>query len=76
MSQTWKLCSSCKKPINYGATWYKSSVSTCNRTRTALYFCTIDCWQAHVPGARHRDDWADRLVPAVEDASTGPVAGR
>jgi hypothetical protein len=59
MSQTWKLCSSCKKPINYGATWYKCSVSTCNRTRTALYFCTIECWQAHVPGARHRDAWAE-----------------
>jgi histone H3/H4 len=23
-----------------------------------MLFCSLDCWQAHVPGARHRDAWA------------------
>ena len=31
------------------------SVSTCNQTRTALAFCTVSCWDAHLPVARHRE---------------------
>jgi hypothetical protein len=54
-----RLCSTCKKPIAFEATYYRCSVSTCNRARVAYYFCSVPCWDAHVPEQRHRDAWAE-----------------
>ena len=65
----WRHCSSCKKPIALGATYWACSVSTCNRARLALYFCSVGCWDAHLPEARHREAWAEeKRAPAVPDA--------
>jgi hypothetical protein len=55
----WKVCSVCRKPLRFGQTYYACSVSTCNRARTALYFCSMPCWEGHLPTARHRDAWAE-----------------
>src|SRR5215208_1487251 len=55
----WKRCSTCKKPIGFSETWYACSVSTCNRKRIGLFFCSVPCFDSHVPGARHRDAWAE-----------------
>jgi hypothetical protein len=61
----WRRCSACKNPIGFGATYWVCSVSTCNQTRTALAFCTVSCWDAHLPVARHREAWAEeRTAPA------------
>jgi len=57
--ETWKVCSACRKPIGFGAVYFACSVSTCNRARTALFFCSVDCWDAHSAGARHRDAGAE-----------------
>lgn len=54
-----RVCSTCKKPLPFGERYYRCSVSTCNRPRTGLYFCSVPCWDAHVPEARHRDAWAE-----------------
>lgn len=54
-----RLCSTCKKPIDFGADYFRCSVSTCNRKRLELFFCSVPCWDAHVPEARHRDAWAE-----------------
>lgn len=56
----YKRCSTCKSPIAYGAQHYICSVSTCNRPRLGLFFCSLPCWEAHVPEARHRDAWAEQ----------------
>jgi hypothetical protein len=56
----YKRCSTCKSPIDFGATYYTCSVSTCNRPKLALFFCSVPCWEAHVPEARHRDAWAEQ----------------
>jgi len=79
----WKTCSSCKEGIALGAIYWTCSVSTCNRKRTALFFCSVSCWDAHVPMARHRDAWAEekrapRNLSAESSlpkkpARTGPV---
>jgi hypothetical protein len=58
----WKRCSTCKKSIGFSATWYACSVSTCNRKRTGLFFCSVECFQAHVPEMRHRDAWAEKQL--------------
>jgi hypothetical protein len=62
MSEQFRRCSTCKAPIAYGAVYYTCSVSTCNQKRLALFFCSVPCWDAHVPGARHRDAWAEKQV--------------
>jgi hypothetical protein len=56
----YKRCSTCKTPIEYGAQHYLCSVSTCNRPKLGLFFCSLPCWEAHVPEARHRDAWAEQ----------------
>ncbi|HEY3355730.1 MAG TPA: hypothetical protein VGQ83_20935 [Polyangia bacterium] len=59
------VCSMCRRAIQPGAVFYRCSVSTCNSGRIKLVFCSVACWDAHLPGARHRDAWA------VEDKAPG-----
>jgi hypothetical protein len=72
-----RKCSTCKTPIAYGSKYFKCSVSTCNRRPTALYFCSVPCWDAHVPDARHRDAWAEEETapsgPEADDAEEKPL---
>lgn len=63
-----RVCSTCRKPIAFSARYYRCSVSTCNRPRTALYFCSVPCWDAHVPEARHRDAWAEETRAPTREA--------
>ncbi len=51
----WKKCSSCKRPILLGSRYYTCSVSTCNGQRTGYVFCSVGCFEVHLPGARHKD---------------------
>ena len=48
-------CSICRKAIAFGAKYLLCTVSTCNSKRLPLFFCSSSCWDAHLPGARHRD---------------------
>lgn len=66
MTSPFRVCSTCRAPIAYGAKYFRCSVSTCNQKRTALYFCSLPCWDAHVPGARHRDAWAEEATAPTE----------
>jgi hypothetical protein len=80
---TWKRCNTCKRPLAFGAGYFTCSVSTCNRKGTDFVFCSVDCWDAHVPVLRHRDAWADeQTAPTAEtwereqraEASSAPRA--
>ena len=67
MAETWLKCSACKNPIPFNATHWVCSVSTCNRSRTRLVFCTVSCWDSHVAMLRHRDAWAvEAKAPSKE----------
>ncbi len=68
MSDAWKVCSTCKKDIAFGSNWFACSVSTCNRARTGLFFCSVPCWDAHLPEARHRDAWAEEQTAPSREA--------
>lgn len=71
---TWRPCSSCKKPISFGATYFICSVSTCNGQRTGYVFCSIPCFERHLPVARHKDAGAiEKKAPATAAADTQPV---
>jgi hypothetical protein len=64
MAETWLLCSACRTDIAFGSKYFQCSVSTCNRARTRLVFCSIACWDSHVATLRHRDAWAeDKIAP-------------
>ncbi|AZZ35814.1 hypothetical protein CIK05_03030 [Bdellovibrio sp. qaytius] len=66
---TWKKCTICKKSISFGARYYVCNVSTCNGERTGYVFCSVPCFDAHLPGARHRDAGAiEKMAPKSADA--------
>jgi hypothetical protein len=72
----WRRCSACKKPIALGAVYWTCNVSTCNQKRTGLVFCTLSCWEVHLPGANHREAWAvERRAPATPEPGAAPAAG-
>lgn len=88
MSEIWRKCSSCKKDIMTGAKYFVCSVSTCQGKITNYVFCSVDCWDAHVPTERHRPDSAGAIErtapkePGAEPASapkrviaSAPAAG-
>jgi hypothetical protein len=68
MAETWLLCSACRTPIGFGAKYFQCSVSTCNRARMRLVFCSVACWDSHVASARHRDSWAEDKIAPSKDA--------
>lgn len=73
MSDMWRRCSACKEPIALGADHYVCSVSTCNRKRTGLVFCSVSCWEVHLPVANHRKAWAlDATAPKTAEAPEPP----
>lgn len=64
---TWKRCSTCKKPIAFATGYFTCNVSTCNRKGTDFAFCSVACWDAHVPVLRHRESWAEeQRAPTAE----------
>lgn len=67
----WRSCSACKKPIALGSIYWTCNVSTCNRKRTGLVFCSVSCWEVHLPGAKHREAWAvEQTAPHRLDEET------
>jgi hypothetical protein len=67
-AEFFRLCTTCKKPIGFGADYMQCSVSTCNRNKLAQFFCTLACWDAHLPEARHRDAWAEPMKAPTREA--------
>lgn len=75
--ETWRICSICKTPIAFGTTYWVCSVSTCNRKNTDYVFCSVACWDAHLPLMKHRNAWAvEKKAPsrAVWIAEQGTAA--
>lgn len=71
----WKKCSSCKKEIPFSSKYYACNVSTCNGKRTGYVFCSVPCFERHLPGARHKDAFAiEEKSPSVQEASHDSAA--
>jgi len=64
----WRRCSSCKKWIGFETLYWVCNVSTCNRKRTGLVFCTVSCWDAHLSSMNHRESWAVEKTSPDENA--------
>jgi|GEM_PF-110943 len=65
--EIWRNCSSCRLPIGFKAPHFRCSISTCNKKRMFLAFCTLPCWEAHREEANHRDGWATRAVSPTRE---------
>ena len=72
---SWKRCSTCKKDIPFEGTYYLCNVSTCRKRRSGFVFCSVDCWEAHVPMMRHREAWAEEEKAPTESAWKAELAG-
>lgn len=82
----WRHCSSCKKEIGFDTKYYECSVSTCTGKRTGFVFCSLPCFERHLPGARHRDagavemrsprqiDWERENQEVASSASLMPAS--
>lgn len=65
----WRKCTTCKNPIGFKQIFWVCSVSSCNRQRTGLVFCSVACFDAHVPVLNHRDAGAfERRAPSQSEA--------
>lgn len=64
----WRRCSSCKREIAFDSPHWICSVSTCNRKGSSFVFCSVACWNAHVPTMRHRDAWAEEQRSPTREA--------
>jgi hypothetical protein len=79
-SSRFRVCTICRKDIGFGTEYFRCSVSTCNVGKLPQYFCSLDCFTAHVPTMRHRDAWAEKTrapprpsAAEVIDDETGEV---
>ncbi len=74
-SNEWKKCSTCKSTIPFGGTYYVCSVSTCNAKRTGYKFCSVSCFDQHIPGARHKSAGAiEEKAPSEAEAKAATAA--
>lgn len=55
MEKIWRNCSICKNPIPQGGVYQKCSVSTCRKSA----YCSVECWDSHVPIMNHKSAWAE-----------------
>lgn len=86
MADTWLKCSECRTEIDFGDVHWVCSVSTCNRNRMRLVFCSVECWDSHLSTVRHRDaaaiearapsqvEWQRQRQQAA-DAVAAPASG-
>ena len=70
----WLKCSACKRGIGFSAMHWVCSVSTCNRNRTRLVFCSVSCWDSHVAVLRHREAWAVEATAPTQAAWQAELA--
>jgi hypothetical protein len=80
-SSGWAVCNGCKGDIDFDQTYYVCSVSTCNRKGTEFYFCSVECWDVHVPVMRHRNAFAEERRSPTQaewerENSASKAAGR
>ncbi len=84
-SDTWLKCSACRTEIAFGDLHWVCSVSTCNRNRMRLVFCSVECWDSHLSTVRHRDaaaieerapsqaEWQRRLAAEAAEVAPRPT---
>lgn len=67
METYWRKCGSCKKDIGFNQIY-----QVCSVCGGKYAFCSVDCWDEHVPVMNHKNAWAEesRSPAKTETAST------
>jgi hypothetical protein len=66
--EVWKKCSVCKSEIGFEEPYLQCTVSTCSRPGRESVFCSVPCWDAHVPIMNHKDAGFRKFVSPKEKA--------
>lgn len=66
METVWRKCGSCKKDIGFNQIY-----QVCSVCKSKYAFCSVDCWDQHVPVMNHKNAWAEE---ERSPASGGTVA--
>jgi hypothetical protein len=64
------VCATCRKLIPLGTSAVRCTVASCNSGRLKLRFCSVGCWEKHVPTARHRK--AAYILEAIDRSEGQP----
>ncbi len=54
METYWRKCGSCKKDIDFNHVY-----QSCSVCKGKFAFCSVDCWDQHVPVMNHQIAWAE-----------------
>lgn len=76
MREVFRKCSTCKKDILIGDAYQICSVSTCKAKATNYAFCSVVCWDAHLPIERHRSESAYALERRASKADAEAYKNR
>lgn len=69
-----KNCCICKKQILEGRAYYRCSVSTCNKKSNPQSYCSVQCWDVHVPVMNHKNAWACEEIAKFSSSNKEPVS--
>jgi len=70
MEAYWRKCGSCKKDIGFNQVY-----QVCSVCGGKYAFCSVDCWDQHVPIMNHKNAWAEenRSPAKAETVNEHPV---
>jgi histone H3/H4 len=65
METYWRKCGSCKKDIGFNKVY-----QVCSVCKGKYAFCSVDCWDQHVPVLNHKNAWAEEERSPSQSAGT------
>ena len=64
METVWRKCGSCKKDIGFNQIY-----QVCSVCKGKYAFCSVDCWDQHVPVMNHKSSWAEEKRSPTNNTS-------
>ncbi len=65
METYWRKCGSCKKDIGYNQVY-----QVCSVCGGKFAFCSVNCWDEHVPIMNHKNAWAEESRSPAKSVTT------
>lgn len=65
METYWRKCGSCKKEIGFNQVY-----QVCSVCGGKYAFCSVDCWDQHVPVMNHKNAWAEENRSPMRSEAT------
>lgn len=65
METYWRKCGSCKKDIGFNQVY-----QVCSVCGGKFAFCSVNCWDEHVPIMNHKNAWAEESRSPAKPVTT------